>query len=388
MSNFFKGFLNGIFGSEGYLRNQQHASRLYHEDGFYNYAPKAGWLYYVVLNINPDYAVQREITKKWGNRYQRMVGILAKTVQLPGFKIATETMNQYNRKTVVQTKLTYDPVTIEFHDDHANVTNDLWRNYYQYYYADSAYEAKKQLRTGNVGTFNPSFEDTKTGFRHYKYGFNKPHEIPFFNQIEIYQLNRQEYNGMRLINPIVTSWQHGQLNQSQNSFLESKMTVAYESVVYTSGLIKTDLNITENHYDTTPSPVRPGGIFGALSGASDVFGTLQDFGAGGSPLDLIKAGIQVTQVAKTVKNLNTDSIAQEGYSVLAGGLSAVARGGRPENTGAAVDRFVGGLGGANAVNLFKNFENNSVQNITKAETWRPIGQRFTSGTNTPGATNL
>ena len=55
---------------------------------------------------------------------------------MPKFKITTDTVNQYNRKAVVQTKLTYEPITITFHDDMANATTDLWKNYYQYYYAD------------------------------------------------------------------------------------------------------------------------------------------------------------------------------------------------------------------------------------------------------------
>lgn len=370
MANFLSGFLNGVFGSEGYLRNQQHASRLYHDPGFYNFAPKAGWMYYVVMSINPGFAVQRELGAKWKNRYQNMVGILAKSVQMPGFKIATETLNQYNRKTVVQTKINYDPVTIEFHDDHANATNDLWKNYYQYYYADSAYESKQRGRTGPL-VFNPSYTDTKTGDKHYKYGFNKPHELPFFNQIEIYQLNRQEYNGIKLVNPIVTGWQHGQLSQGENRFVESKMTVSYESVSYTSGLIKADLkNITENYYDNVPSPVRPGGLFGAITGATDIFGTVSNLSSpDASVLDLVKLGVQTTQVARTVKNITSDSLAREGYSVLAGGLSAVATGGRASATEYG-NRFVNGLGTNNAVNLFRGADNPSVKNIIQG---KPFG---------------
>jgi hypothetical protein len=363
MSSIFNNFVNSIFGSEGYLRSQQHASRLYRDDGFYNFAPKAGWLYYVVLNINPNPAVVREISSIWRNKYQNMVGILAKSVQMPGFKITTEVLNQYNRKTVVQTKLNYEPVTLQFHDDMANATNDLWKNYYQYYYADGAYEANKRAASSGSAT-NPSFRDTKTGSINYKYGFNKPHEVPFFNDIEIYQLNRQQYTGIRLVNPVITSWQHGELNQSNNQYLESKMTVAYESVVYSSGIIKRNVDIVGNHYDTVPSPNRPGGALGAIAGASDVFGTLSEFSDTKNPLDLLKAGIQISNVAKTVKNITSDSLKQEGYSIIAGGLGAIAAGGRSGTS--AADRILNNPATVGTVNLFRNADNSSVNGKTIA----------------------
>jgi hypothetical protein len=364
MSSIFNNFVNSIFGSEGYLRSQQHATRLYRDDGFYNFSPKAGWLYYVVLNINPSISVEREISSVWREKYQKMVGILAKSVQMPGFKITTEVLNQYNRKTVVQTKLNYEPVVLQFHDDMANATNDLWKNYYQYYYADGAYEAKR--RTANLGVFNPSFRDTKAGTINYKYGFNKPHEEPFFNQIEIYQLNRQQYTGITLVNPVITNWQHGELNQSNNQLLESKMTVAYESVVYSSGIIKRNVDIVGNHYDVVPSPNRPGGALGAIAGASDVFGTLSDFSDSQNPLDLLKAGVQISNVAKTAKNITSDSLKQEGYSIIAGGLGAIAATGRPGSFAGAGERILNNPGSIGAVNLFRSVENRSVNGQTTA----------------------
>ncbi len=354
MAGFLKNFLNGVFGSDGYLRNQQHATRLYADDGFYNFSPKAGWMYYVIIKVNPVYSVTRELSTKWSARYKDMVGILAKSVQLPAFKILTETLNQYNRKTVVQTKLTYDPVIITWHDDMANATNDLWKNYYQYYCADGAYQGSR--RTGAVGGINPAFEDTKVGPIHYKYGFNKPHEDPFFSSIEILQLNRQEYNSFRLVNPRITDWRHGELNQTQNAFLENRMTVAYESVIYDAGRIKGkfDQEIKNNHYDNVLSPVRPGGIFGAISGASDILGTVGDIASGNfNALDILKGVTQIQQTARTIKNITPDSIKAEGYSVIAGGAAAILKG------AAAVP--INREYRTNQVNVFKNLSNESVK---------------------------
>jgi hypothetical protein len=322
MSDLFSNFVNGVFGSEGYMRSPQHATRLYRDDNLYDFAPKAGWLYYVVLNINSDFAVSREVGQRWQQLKKRVVGILAKDVQLPTFKISTEVLNQYNRKTVVQTKLNYDPISITWHDDMGNATTDLWKNYYQYYYADSKYKSSSRSFTRNA--FNPSFDDTKTNsFINYKYGFNKPHEVPFFNEISIYQLNKQQYNLITLVNPILTSWQHGQMGQGA-PLMENKMTIAYENVVYDSGTIKKGLkDLKENHYDTVPSPLGAGsGIFGAITGASDLIEGVQGLNKDSSLLDVVGLGIQATNLAKTAKTITKDSLKAEGYSIIAGGVSA------------------------------------------------------------------
>ena len=368
MSDLFSNFVNGIFGSEGYMRSPQHASRLYRDDNLYDFAPKAGWLYYVVMNINPDFAVSREMGQRWQATKKPVVGILAKDVQLPTFKISTEVLNQYNRKTVVQTKLNYDPITITWHDDMGNATTDLWKNYYQYYYADSKYASGNRFGSRSYGPFNLSFSDTKTGSQNYKYGFNKPHEVPFFSQIEIYQLNKQQYNCIRLINPILTSWQHGQMGQGA-PLLESKMTVAYDNVVYDAGTIKKNLKeLKQNHYDVVPSPLGAGsGIFGAITGASDLIEGVSGLNKDSSFLDVVGVGIQATNLAKTAKTITKDSLKAEGYSIIAGGIGLAARGGGNLVTG--VSAFNSGGGGINGtVNLFKQLSssNSSINGATIA----------------------
>ena len=55
MSNSFVNFLSEAAYASGDLRDYQHASRLYVNNN-YELAPKMGWLYYVVVNINPGLA--------------------------------------------------------------------------------------------------------------------------------------------------------------------------------------------------------------------------------------------------------------------------------------------------------------------------------------------
>lgn len=252
MSNILLNYLKG--GSGTVLRDFQHASRLY-VDNNYVRAPKVGFLYFVAFNINSEAIID----SGWAFKNSKEVGVLAKKVDLPKFNITTETLNQYNRKTVVQTKLNYSPISIDFHDDNANITNNLWINYYKFYYKDSNY--------GGASTGEPEknqksieFQDTKFGETDHKYGRYqyKNLNIPFFTSIDIYVLHQQQFTQITLVNPKITEWSHDSVNQAEGGkVLQNKMTLAYENVFYNQGIV------TENapegfsiiYYDKTPSPL-------------------------------------------------------------------------------------------------------------------------------------
>jgi hypothetical protein len=248
MSNKFNQFLSLTLPTV--LRDYQHASRLY-VDNNYAYSPKVGFLYYVVFNINPDAIIDQQ----WKNTGSMDVGLLVKKIDLPKFSVATETLNQYNRKTVVPTKLTYTPVSVEFHDDNIDVINKLWINYYKHYFADSSYGTNGEPL---------AFRDTKYGETDYQYGiYDNNTKIPFLTSVEIYSLHQQNFTQVTLINPKITEWAHDSLNQSEGSkTMQNRMSVAYENVLYDYGQIVAETNppgFTAVHYDKTPSPLQIGG---------------------------------------------------------------------------------------------------------------------------------
>lgn len=213
-----------------WLRDYHHASQLYRGAGSYELAPKVGFLYFVQFNINPEV-----LTKDWN---QETVGYLVKTIELPKFKIGTEAVNQYNRKTQIQTKVSYDPVRIEFHDDNGDNTTGLWKNYYKYHYNDTMYNS-----SNNNKNITKEFSDTKYGQNDYAYGFRNFSNVPFFTSIDIFVLHRSNnqnaFTKMSLVNPIISAWEHDQLDQSEGTkILKNKMTVAYENVFYETGTIR------------------------------------------------------------------------------------------------------------------------------------------------------
>jgi hypothetical protein len=370
MSNAFTNYLSGTGYARGYpnLKDYQHASRLYVDEN-YAYSPKLGFLYYVVFNINPDAIIDQQ----WRNTGAMDVGLLVKKVDLPKFTIATETLNQYNRKTIVPTKLTYTPVNVEFHDDNFDIINKLWINYYKHYFADSSY--------GTTGEVPVEFRDTKYGETDYQYGiYDNNVKVPFLTSIEIYSLHQQNFTQITLINPKITEWAHDSLNQSEGSkVMQNRMQVAYENVLYDYGQIVAETDppgFTSVYYDKTPSPLQIAGnpinnpyyikqqTGFDKPGAQRVFGKVG--GAYKSPNPLLDIA---TILAKNY--VNTKGIVRTkatGYNIAAGALGALTKTApgkyyTPPSTeyNPGVFNLPGGVG----INIFKAF-NTSVDGKIRA----------------------
>lgn len=378
MSNAFTNFLGsvvgGFFDSGADMKDYQHASRLY-VSNTYARAPKVGFIYFIVFNINknaisdPTY-LQRNIQD---------VGLLVSKSDLPKFKIQTETLNQYNRKTVIQTKLTYEPVNIEFHDDNSNITTDLWVNYYNYYYRDGTYG-------GRSTTFSEPYTDTKYGEKDFAYGLDSNQSKRFFDSVDIYVLHKgrgpQDFTHYRLLNPLISDWRHDDVSQNEGSkVMQNKMTMTYEAVEYRKGkIIKNNapVGFTPVYYDNTPSPLSIGGgipntLFGSngiIAGAGQIFGENGTLAQG----NLIGAILQTRNLGKGIGQLSKGGLQTEGYSILrgvlggvsaAGGQAIAQPGGIASAANAGLNQAGFGALGNIGVNLYAN-QNYSTNGLTKA----------------------
>jgi hypothetical protein len=228
-----------------FLRDQQHASKLFADDGF-RLAPKFDHLFHVAFSINPSALMNVELSL----RHKNEINMLVKSVTLPKFTMATETVNQYNRKKVIQTQHSFEGTTISFHDDNMGLINMLWRNYYSYYYADPS-SATKTGAYNRVATKNANYIQNP-------YGLDNGSTIAFFNYITIYHMARHEYVAYKLHNPLIKSFDHKDLKYNgQSNVHENTMSLSYEAVSYTTGTVSTD-NVEGfglEHYDVTPSPL-------------------------------------------------------------------------------------------------------------------------------------
>lgn len=323
MANAFTNFLGQVINSPTQLKDYSHASRLYVDD-YFRLAPKAGFLYYVKFNILKN---GNPIVEEYIGRNGQELGLLVKTVDLPKFKMATETINQYNKKTIVQSKIDYQPVNISFHDDHNNTTTGMWKAYYNYYFVDG--KNTSGLTTPPGYAENSKYNKPGASISEStSFGLNNGQTGPFFESIEIYQLNRKQFTAFILVNPIITDYSHDQMDQSQSKMLENKMTVVYETVLYGTGIVKQDSpsGFASIHYDSTPGPLSVfGGGNNSLFGPGGIIpGIGEVLGGGGntSPLGLLKTARGVSNIARNVKNVSKASVMSEGFSI----LDKVARG--------------------------------------------------------------
>lgn len=367
-TNFLSDFAGGLFADSGYLRDYQHASRLY-VDSAYGMAPKAGWSYFIEIGLNPAMSQGRSgpfkaLDETWYKKTRGKLGLVAKTCDLPRFTIGHETLNQYNKKTVIQNKITYNPINITFHDDMNNMTTNLWKNYYQYYYSDSRYQTAisgglTAGRTASLPEAYAPYSNTVdssgigqggalTPRRGYSYGLNNLQTVPFFSFIRIFLLNRRTYTSVTLINPMITEWSHSQLDNTGTKMLENKMTIAYEAVYYdttNNKVTKGQPGFNEVHYDQTRSPLRAGkagGLGGLLGGAGDLMGSIGDGLEDGFTVgSLIGIAKQSKDLVNNYKAVRTDikknggqALKRELYGIGASTFSDAARGtGAYEDTG-------------------------------------------------------
>jgi hypothetical protein len=339
MTGFFqdllKGTAEGFFGND-YLRDYTHAAKTFRTNSYQN-APKLKFLFHVYFEINPA-AYSKGIAT--GSNF----GLEVKSVSLPKYSFDTHVLNQYNRKRIVQTKLKYNPINISFHDDNGNMINDMWYNYYTYYYKDANKPVIQSSGTNVVSKVINAVKNTGstdynsrnlyapdiTGNEDWGYigessnqsgtvsqasqGISK---IPFFKSIQIYGFNQHKFIQYTLINPIITSFEHDTYNYTEGSgVMENKMTIDYETVKYAEGALNgTSPSNTvpgfgiETNYDTTVSPIARPGSNATILGQ----GGLVDAGAGiindlsnGNILNAVRTA---GTAYNTFKNVNIKQVA-------------------------------------------------------------------------------
>lgn len=350
---FWKGFTN-----VDALRDYTHASKVFTPNSF-ELKPRYKFLFHVNFTLN--FAGIPGLASYLAVNGATQLSYVVKTVDLPKFTINSETLNQYNRKRVVQTKINYDPVSLTFHDDGGDNVRKMWYAYYNYYYKDASQQYLQRSATnGSLGEsankvvgFGYNTKDIYANQRNGdvndwgyigesyndggSYASGKP---PFFLDIQIVGFDQHKTATYVLINPLITNWSHDQYSYSEGAgTMQNSMTIAYETVKYYEGAIgqaRPD-QVTgfadPAHYDQTLSPIsRPGsranfmGQGGLLDAAG---GILEDLQSGG-PLGVIGAVQKAGTTYNTFKDKNLKSIALNetvalGTQVIKGAVPAAMR---------------------------------------------------------------
>mgnify|MGYP001304697512 FL=1 len=258
INNFLQGFQDGLPGMKDYT----HASRLYLDDNF-KLMPKQKFLFHVVFNTD-----ETLFTDAFNPNERLELNMLVRACDLPKYDLSLEEKVQYNKKMYTATRIAYEPVNITFHDDHADTVNAFWKKYYEYNIADSI-GMNNDLTISNT---KDDYYDFGSARATTKFGLDTPKERrkPYLKGVEIFVLHKQRFTSMTLINPVIGSFSHDNLDQADGAgVMNNTMQILYETVIYKSGIINRNNvpGFATIHYDKEPSPLT---VLGR--GTNSVFG--------------------------------------------------------------------------------------------------------------------
>ncbi len=295
INNFLNAFSNGLPGMKDY----RHASRLYLDDNF-KLLPKQKFLFHVHFNIDDSIPIRRFTTNE-----KIELNMLVKSADLPKFNLNIEEKQQYNKKTYINTRIGYEPVNITFHDDHADTVNAFWKAYYEYNFSDSL------TVNPNVAGFNTvdNMYDDAPNVTQYGMDNAQQRKKPFLRSIELFALHKQRFTSFMLVNPVIGSWSHDNVDQADGQgIMANTMQIFYETVLYSAGIINKNRipGFATIHYDLEPSPlsVLGGGttsIFGPGGIVDGIGSVISDIQSNNFSVATILRGINTYNNAKKIK---------------------------------------------------------------------------------------
>lgn len=296
INNFLKGFSDGLPG----MKDFQHASRLYIDDNF-KLLPKQKFLFHVVFTIDNTIPA-----RPFTNNERLELNMLVKSCELPKYDMNLEERLQYNKKVYVGTRIKYNPVNIVFHDDHADTVNAFWKAYYEYNIADS----QSVNSTGIVDIAKDDMYHDKNRKVVTQFGMDNAQKRgkPFLKAVQIFVLHKKTFTGFTLVNPIIGSFSHDNLDQTDGQgLMTNTMQLFYETVIYTAGRVDgvSVPGFATLHYDKEPSPLSvlgrgttsifgPGGI---VDGIGSVIGNVRE----GNYFGAVLGAINTYNNAKKIK---------------------------------------------------------------------------------------
>tara|TARA_B100000085_G_scaffold279745_1_gene303541 strand:+ start:12388 stop:13701 length:1314 start_codon:yes stop_codon:yes gene_type:complete len=327
-SGFFDNFSASLGNPKGNLGDYAHASALYVRNNL-RLTPKIKFLFHVVLDINASAIAQLGAAANVINK--REVNLLVESAQLPSYQFDTSTLNMYNRKKIVQTKINYEPIEMVFHDDQAGLTTLLWELYFRYYYQDPNYAQNNLLGQPDTNVPRAFNNDQVYHYKsdveqNYRYGLDKTRitNNPFFNSITINQLHPQDaasrFTSVTLINPMISQFSHDTMQQGESAFTKNTMRIEYESVMYGRGDTERDNPAgfaDPAHYDTAMSPLTLAGggvstLFGAggvVNGFASVFSDLSNGNFN------LSSGLTLYNTLQNAQNLSSTGVGNEFYEI-------------------------------------------------------------------------
>lgn len=250
---------------------------------FYRNYPRLPFEYYIQINLDNTGPAQNYYLKYFvGNEFAQ-IQPLVKSIEMPSMKIDTVGMNQYNRKRLIQNKISFEPIKAIFHDVADGKTLAFWEMYYSYYFRDALEAGSNTPRTNLDQTIPYSNESTTTTIQNgttistssflspqksvtspinnagdkqnindilsneivnHNFGSNFLNydgtwpsnwdkQKNLIQSIEIFQVHGGRFNQVTLVNPRIAAFNHDTLNYAgTDKTLELTFTFEYEYAYY------------------------------------------------------------------------------------------------------------------------------------------------------------
>ncbi len=131
---------------KGVVQDWTHATKVFVGSDLLR-APKYKGMFHVTFVFNSEALSKAGADSLLQTVPRDVLSVLTKSIELPKFTMEYSTLNSYNHTTYNYKKVKYEPITVTFHDDMADLVQTFWYFYYAYYFADGS---KKYTRGGGA----------------------------------------------------------------------------------------------------------------------------------------------------------------------------------------------------------------------------------------------
>lgn len=258
---------------------------------------------YIFVQPRPKYTffaffeINTEVQPDWYQEAVKNGRCLAalSSIGHPAVEFDTVTLRSYNGYRVVPLKVKYKPITIKLRDDSPSFVANLLKSYRSHYHNSGDAESRDDFgdTLPGIGARGGSLDSI---------GLKNKTTRHFFNRIIIYDLGTSpsSVNVYYLINPMITSIDHGELDYNEtNGLVDIGLTIEYEGYYEELGKTVTDYADAFAQIQASASTSGSNQIGGNTS--TDFFGSMVDnliaglpgilagaAGNGGLSLDVLK----------------------------------------------------------------------------------------------------
>tara|TARA_B110000444_G_scaffold117805_1_gene110844 strand:+ start:967 stop:2262 length:1296 start_codon:yes stop_codon:yes gene_type:complete len=171
------------------------------------------------------------------NEFRTQISSLIRTADLPSVVFQTETKNSYNKKKIVNTGVTYNPVTMTVFDTIGNEWITTLMKYFSYHFMDPRNNQKADdrdiaagnIREGGVENINSSYGTTSESlFNSNDAGYNLNSSAQFFERIDYVLYHGNKGVQYSIINPMMSEFKPGSIDYSSSELQEFTLTFDYE----------------------------------------------------------------------------------------------------------------------------------------------------------------